>query len=284
MTAFIHFCRCSGLKMAAALFAVGLLCTPPATAAPSAKLWAYWSKHNPAAKRIVDHGTWEGFLKRYLVVVKTGINLFAYRRVSKTGRATLGAYINGLTAVRVTDLTRAEQRAYWINLYNALTIKAVLDRWPVKSIRDINISPGLFTRGPWGKKLITIEGHAVSLDDIEHRILRPIWRDPRIHYAVNCASIGCPNLQSFAFTAVNTEQLLDTGARAYVNHPRGVRVAGGRLRVSSIYHWFKVDFGGTDTGVIAHLRRYARPALKAKLTHVRAVDGHGYDWSINASR
>ena len=78
-------------------------------------------------------------------------------------------------------------------------------------VRDA-ISPGLFSVGPWGRKLITVEGEALSLDDIEHRTLRPIWRDSRIHYAVNCAAVGCPNLQSSAFTAANAEALLDKAA------------------------------------------------------------------------
>ena len=95
----------------------------------------------------------------------------------------------------------------------------------------------------WKKKLLTIEGEEVSLNDIEHRILRPIWRDPRIHYAVNCASIGCPNLVSTPFTAENTEALLDQGARNYINHPRAVNISSkGKVTVSSIYSWFESDF------------------------------------------
>jgi Protein of unknown function, DUF547 len=87
----------------------------------------------------------------------------------------------------------------------------------VASIRDIAISPGLFSVGPWGRKLIEVEGEPLSLDDIEHRILRPIWRDPRLHYAVNCAALGCPNLRSSAFTAANADILLETAASDYVN-------------------------------------------------------------------
>ena len=85
----------------------------------------------------------------------------------------------------------------------------------------------------------------MSLDDIEHRILRPIWRDPRIHYAVNCASIGCPDLFPEAITAANADAYLTRGARDYINDPRGAVVTGGRLTVSSIYKWFREDFGGT---------------------------------------
>ena len=98
--------------------------------------------------------------------------------------AALNAYVENLSRMPINDFNRAEQKAFWINLYNALTVKVVLAAYPVKSIRDIAISPGLFARGPWGKKLIEIDGETVSLNDIEHRILRPIWRDPRLHYAL----------------------------------------------------------------------------------------------------
>ena len=119
------------------------------------------------------------------------------------------------------------------------------------------------------------------LDDIEHRILRPIWRDPRIHYAVNCASIGCPNLRREAATAANSEAYLEAAARDYVNHPRGSRIENGRLVVSSIYEWFQEDFGGGDGGVISHLRNYADPGLSASLEQVGEISDHDYDWALN---
>src|SRR5260370_23661258 len=126
-----------------------------------------------------------------------------------------------------------------MNLYEEMTVKIVLDHYPVKSIRDIAISPGLFATGPWGRKLITIEGRAVSLDDIEHRILRPIWRDPRVHYAVNCAALGCPNLARRAYDAQRLETMLEVAARTYVNHPRGSSVVDGNLVVAPAYNGSK---------------------------------------------
>ena len=167
-------------------------------------------------------------------------------------------------------------------MYNALTITVILDHYPVESIRDIDTS-GLFANGPWGAELVTIEGETLTLDDIEHRILRPIWQDPRVHYAVNCASIGCPNIMRTAFTAKNTEALMNSAAKDFINHPRAVTVTGDKLRVSSIYVWFKDDFGGTDEGVIAHLKQYAKPTLRGRLNSVTKIDGDVYDWSLNSS-
>lgn len=238
----------------------------PAGAAPKAELWERWTTHEPNSSIKVDHSDWDAFLKTYVTTHRDGVNRVAYQRVSEFDKQALNNYIDRLVARPVSKLSRDEQRAYWINLYNALTIKLVLEAYPVRSIRDIDISPGLFTDGPWGKKIVTVEGEAVSLDDIEHRILRPIWRDPRLHYAVNCASIGCPNLRREALTALNAEAYLDTGARDYINNPRGAKIDNGRLIVSSIYEWFQEDFGGDDAGVIQHLRQYANGDLAAKLT------------------
>jgi hypothetical protein len=252
-----------------------------ACAAPKAELWPKWSAHQAGSAERVDHGAWDRLLAARLVPGPDGINRFAYGAVSANERQALDSYIAMLVALPVSRLDRPEQRAYWINLYNALTIQVVLSRYPVKSIRDISISPGLFSSGPWGKKLVSVEGEPVSLDDIEHRVLRPIWRDPRTHYAVNCASIGCPNLLPKAFTAANMEELLNAGARAYVNHPRGARVEGGKLKVSSIYHWFQEDFGGNAAGVTRHLRQYAEGPQAQALAGVASIDGHDYDWALN---
>jgi Protein of unknown function, DUF547 len=161
-----------------------------------------------------------------------------------------------------------------------MTVGLVLEHYPIKSIRDIDISPGWFASGPWDKDLVTIEGQRLSLNDIEHRILRPIWNDPRLHYALNCASLGCPNLQPVAFTAKNADQLLEQGARDFING-RAVELTGGRLIVSSIYVWFTEDFGGSEVGVLDHLRRYAAPLLVAKLAALRKIDGDRYDWRLN---
>jgi hypothetical protein len=252
-----------------------------ADAAPSARLWPRWEKHDPASTRRVDHGAWDEFLRRHVTVGADGIARLAYRAADAEDRRALAAYVADLQAAPVDDFARPEQLVLWINLYNALTAKVVLDHYPVRSIRDIDISPGLFADGPWGRKLASVAGEVLSLDDIEHRILRPIWRDPRLHYAVNCASLGCPNLLSAAFTAANVEAVLDEAARDYINHPRGARIDGGRLIVSSIYSWFQDDFGGSEPGVLAHLARYAAPPLLEALRGRRRIDAYEYDWALN---
>jgi hypothetical protein len=251
-----------------------------ALAAPRAELWDRWAEAG-LSKVAIDHGAWDAFLSKHVQEGRDGINRIAYGKVGRADREALGGYLAMLQKVAIRRFSRDEQRAYWINLYNAATVEVVLEHYPVDSIMKIDISPGLFAKGPWKKKLLAVEGEGVSLDDIEHRILRPLWRDPRTHYAVNCASLGCPNLQPRAYTSANMEQLLDAGARAYVNHPRGARVEGGRLVVSSIYVWFQPDFGGGDAGVIEHLKQHAEPKLKKALAGARRIGAHEYDWSLN---
>lgn len=258
-----------------------LLATRPVGAAPKASLWPRWQRRDPSSTRRVDHAPWAVFLARYVRPQPDGVNLVAYREVSAADRAALVAYLDGLARVPVSELAPGEQMAFWINLYNALTLRVVLDHFPVRSIRDIDISPGLLADGPWGARLLQVEGEPLCLDDIEHRILRPIWGDPRIHYAVNCASIGCPNLAREPFLADRLDPQLDAAAYAFVNHPRGVRLEQGRLTVSSIYHWFKEDFGGDDRGVIRHLLAYAAPSLAMPLQKIDRIASHAYDWSLN---
>ena len=164
-----------------------LLLARPAGAAAKAELWPRWLAHDDNSSLTVDHSRWSAFLARYRHLGSDRIARLAYGRVGAADRQALDAYLDFLQSIPVSALSRTAQRAFWINLYDALTVRLVLAHYPVASIRDIDISPGLFTSGPWRAILATVEGEKITLDDIEHRILRPIWRDPRIHYVLNCA-------------------------------------------------------------------------------------------------
>ncbi len=249
--------------------------------APDAELWPRWQAHDPADQRTIDHSAWDGFLKKYTSLAQDGVVRVDYAGVTTDDINLLQQYIDSLTSTQITGFSRDQQFAYWVNLYNALTLATVLEHYPVESIRDIDLSTGFLADGPWAKKLVEIEDEPVSLDDIEHRILRPIWQDPRIHYAVNCASIGCPNLAQEAFTADNLERLLNAGAVAYVNHPRGISVDEALLTISSIYNWFADDFD-RDGGILSHIRLYAEPALQQSLENAPTHRRFRYDWNLNS--
>jgi len=255
-----------------------------ARAAPKAELWPRWQKHDPASIQKIDHGAWNRFLKQYVVAPHpSGIHRVRYQAVTPEDFKNLQGYLKSLQRVTISNYNRNEQRAYWINLYNALTVDLVLSRFPVVSVRDINISPGLLARGPWGAKLFSVESEKISLDDIEHRILRPIWKDNRVHYALNCASLGCPNLQPTAYTGENTQALLERGAKEFINHSRGVTIQNGKLRVSSIYVWFQEDFGGDAEELMEHWQTYANPKLAEALGKYSGGLSHDYDWRLNGT-
>jgi hypothetical protein len=274
--------RLRQLATAALLLAV----VAPGPASASA-LDPAFCKHQADSTVSVDHSAYDKLLKAYVKPDDAGLNRIDYRGFKEGGHADLKAYLKTLEAVDVTALDRPEQIAFWSNLYNAKTLDIVLDHYPVKSIKEISLGGSLLakvTGGPWKAKVTTVRGRALSLDDIEHAILRPVFKDPRIHYAVNCASIGCPNLAAEALTGANIERQLDAAARGFVNSPRGVRVQGGVVSASSIYSWFQVDFGGTDKGVLDHVKRYADPALKQKLDGITTIGEFTYDWGLNDAK
>ena len=248
-------------------------------AAPQAERWPRWEPHDPGSARSVDHSDWQVFLDRYLQADHpSGVNRVRYAQVDTADREALQAYIERLQQVPVAMLSRDEQIAYWLNLYNAVTVQLILDAYPVRSIRRLG---GAFSPGPWDDPVVTVDGVELSLNDIEHRIIRPIWQDPRIHYVVNCASIGCPNLYPQAITADNWQQAFEESAFDYIRHPRGVRFDGSTLVLSSIYDWYVEDFDGSLDGVLEHLGGYL-PAEQA--ARVRSHSGrvrYEYDWSLN---
>ena len=264
-----------------ALVAALLVVAAQAVAAPAADPWPRWERYDAASTVTIDHSPFGQFLARHVAPQPDGSTRVTYARVDSDDRDMLAGYVAALESAPVSILDRDEQMAFWINLYNAVTLKTVLEHYPVGSIRDIALPSGPPGRGPWGAKLVTVEGESLSLDDIEHRILRPLWQDPRVHYALNYAAIGCPDLQPEPFTADGLDQQLDAAAIRFVNHPRGVRLEEDRLTVSSIYDWYREDFGGTERDVVAHLMAYAAPSLAMLLQKRATIDAYHYDWRLD---
>ncbi|WP_419857280.1 DUF547 domain-containing protein [Candidatus Palauibacter irciniicola] len=256
----------------------GISCAGPSTDVA-------WDAHDPANAARLDHGEWQALLDAYLITDDpSGVTLVDYAklRANAADRARLAGYIDYLQGLDPREYAKDVQMAYWINLYNAVTLRVVVDEYPVESIKDIH--EGLIpATGPWRDIHANVAGHPLTLDNIEHDILRPIWRDARIHYGVNCASIGCPNLAPEPYTAENLERLLDQAARDYVNHPRGVTLRDETSGiVSSIYFWYQEDFGDSEAGVLEHLRKYAEGDLAEQLRDFDGSLDHDYDWSLNA--
>lgn len=233
-----------------------------------------FSSHDPGSTAVVDHSAWAAILEEFHIDDHpSGVARVDYEALNRTGRKDLADYISSLESIDPAVLNRNEQRAYWINLYNAVTVALIVDNLPLESIRDI--------RRPWKQPLATVNGRSLSLDEIEHGILRVLWNDPRIHYAVNCASVGCPDLAPRPYTGAMLEEMLDEAARRYINHPRGVSHDNRRLVLSSIFDWYSKDFGSRDE-LFVHLLRFAETPTAEILENHSGRITYKYDWSLNS--
>ena len=245
-------------------------------------LWPQWEVNNPLSKEIISHQLWQDFLNRRVITNAENINLVDYAHMTQIDLNLLKDYLKNMAQINIDNYNRAEQLAYWINVYNALTVQTVANYYPVSTIQEINISPGLFSVGPWGANLITIKDTPLTLDDINNRIIRPIWNDARTHYTLNNASIGAPNLNRKAYQGHILDEQLNNAASTYINSLRGVSVIEGRLIISKLYDWYEEDFGGRKQDVITHLLQFAKEPLQSQLKHINTIDSYIYNWHINS--
>lgn len=217
-----------------------------------------------------DHSILDGLLQRHV----DDQGLVDYPGLAHS-QAVLESYLESLAMVDPQVLTsEAERKAYWINAYNAITLAGILHHYPTRSIRDL---PGF-----WQNIKTNCGGKLVSLDQIEHQILRPLG-DPRVHMAINCASMSCPQLANRAYTGFALDDQLDTAVRAFLSSPQRNRFndAEHRAHLSMIFSWFETDFEVAPYGSVrGFVRRYAEP--RSWLIDDFAMDQMPYDWSLNA--
>jgi hypothetical protein len=257
-------------------FAAGIATVLPASAAATPPL----TKFAPNGTKSIDHSIFASLLRRFVKRGSDRYNRVDYRAFEGSGHADLKSYLAMLEMADPTRLSHAEAQAYWVNLYNAKTLDVVLDHYPVSSIKNINLGGGgLFGSGPWSKKLLNVDGTELSLDDIEHRVVRPLFADPMSHYGLNCASYSCPNLAAVAYTGQNIGTILSEGARDYINHERGLKISDGLITASKIYSWYRDDFGGEER-LKPHWNEYAAPTLAEAIDAAR-IYTYDYDWSLN---
>lgn len=222
----------------------------------------------------VDHGIFAELLARH--VAKDRVNYAGF----KTDEARLDQYLKVLEQAEPQRLDRDEQFAFYINAYNAWTIKLILTGYPgVTSIKDL----GSLFQSPWKKEIVRIDGRLLTLDHIEHDILRPRFKDPRVHFAVNCASKSCPPLLNEPYRGDVLDAQLTRVTADFLNQPAHSRLEGDRLWVSAIFKWFAEDF---DKDVVGFYLKFVRGDLKQKLEAARGrieVKYMDYDWSLNGA-
>ena len=189
--------------------------------------------------------------------------------------AALGRYVDQLAALDPAEWPADDALAYWINLYNAVTLRLILDNYPLDSIKDLG---GFLKKSPWKRDLVTVGDRTLTLNDIENDIIRPGFGDPRIHFALNCASVGCPPLGKEAFVPDKLSDQLDAACRLAMNRDQWVRVAGNKVELTRIFDWYGGDFTADGGSVPEFIKRYRTepwPSGEPKISFM------SYDWSLN---
>lgn len=210
-----------------------------------------------------DHSQWNSLLQKY-VNSKGNVNYAGF----KQDKSALEAYLQQLADQPVeSSWSREEKLAYWINAYNAFTVKLIVDNLPVKSIT--NLKGGK----PWDDKWIKLGSKVYSLNQIENDIIRPSFKEPRIHFAVNCAAKSCPPLLNKAWTADKLNSYFEQQARAFINNPNYNKISANSIQVSKIFDWYGEDFGN----LIDYLNKYSTTKINADAK----VSFLEYDWSLN---
>jgi hypothetical protein len=211
----------------------------------------------------IDHSKWTEILQLY-VAQNGDVN---YKKMQKN-RDTFKVYLNDLASNPPKDSwSNSEIKAYWINAYNAFTVQLVLDNYPIKSIKDIS--------EPWGQMFFKIGGKSMSLNTIEHEILRPMG-DPRIHFAIVCASESCPKLLNYAYESETLNDQLDQAAKEFINDASKNSLTASEITISKIFKWFKSDFPKGDD-FISYLNNYSI----VKLFPETKINYQNYNWFLN---
>mgnify|MGYP001798381021 CR=1 FL=1 len=230
-----------------------------------------WTTLGQTEQPPLDHAPWDSLLRRH-VERSGGVDYAGFARE----RTQLDAYLRQLSSHPPgSNWSEAEQLAYWINAYNAFTIQLILDHQPLTSIKDI--SEGLpMINSPWDLKFFQIGGLDFDLNTIEHGVLRQGSREPRIHFAINCASFSCPSLRWEAYTARKLDRQLDDQAHRLINDPNKNHLSEEALELSKIFDWFPGDFT-REQSLRAFLRQYSKVPIRAGAS-IGYLD---YDWSLN---
>ena len=211
----------------------------------------------------LDHSKWTEILQIY-VADNGAVN---YKELHKN-QETLNAYLNDLALNAPKDnWSKAEKMAYWINAYNAYTIQLILNNYPTESIKDI--------RDPWGQTFFEIGGKTMSLNTIEHKILRPMG-DSRIHFAIVCASESCPKLLNCAYEAESLTDQLDQAAREFITDASKNNITASKITISKIFKWFKSDFPKEDA-FISYLNKYSAENISPEAK----INFQTCNWSLN---
>jgi len=238
-----------------------------------------WPANQQVSIDQIDHSAFDQLLKKY-VDADGRVNYMAWHQTA-ADRDLLKTYLEHLSRANPdVQASREAQLAYWINAYNAVTIEGILRVYPTTSIR--NHTAKLIGYNIWKNLIFTAGDQRVSLEDIEHKILRKM-NEPRIHFAIVCASIGCPRLLNEAYVADRLENQLAANSKDFFSRQQNLHVEGKTLRLSQIINWFGSDFGSTQQQQMQKLSPNFPPAAQKLVTSGKyKVKFLKYDWDLNA--
>lgn len=225
-------------------------------------------KQEPPQVKAEIHKTWDDLTRKH--ITSSGKVDYAGFKKDKTE---LEKYIKELQSYHkdVSTWGKNKRLAYWINVYNAVTVKLIVNNYPVKSITD------LYGGKPWDQKLINLGGTDYSLDVIENKIIIAKFNEPRIHFAVNCAAKSCPKILNRAWTEDNIQRYLTKQTKAFLTNSSQNKITKDKVTISKIFDWYKKDFGTTDENVIKFINKYSDTEVNSTAT----VAYNDYDWSLN---
>ena len=241
---------------------------------------SFWREHDPNSDLFVDHRAWGYLLEKHVRTNSDGTTYVSYANFTSEDRQELKNYIQNLATFPIEKLNRKEQYAFWLNLYNALVVRLVLEHYLILSISDIKIRESFLSAGPFDQTLVVINGLSLSLSAIRNKILSDLFLDPRFHYGLCTAALGSPRLQPRPYTGDRVDRMLDEAALEYVNHPRAVTFKNKTIVLSGLYQTYPKEFGRTSSEILQHIRHYAMDHLKEKLLPDAEVTFH-FDWSLN---
>jgi len=241
-----------------------------ALAAPNTKLIEFWDDSEEESGLRVDHSAWDFLLKKYVTESPaTEVNRFDYDAVTDADREALDSYVEYLQSLDPRQLPKIKQKAFWMNLYNAEVVRQVLRSSPIDSVLELGSQL-------WKRKRLKVTLQKMSLDNIEHGVLRPIFDDPRIHFSLATGALGGPNILPQAYTGDNVDYLIEHNTRAFLAHSRGASMQGNRLVLSTMFKGHQEDFGSVKKFIFPYVTEAVSGVLK-DMTSARYV----YDWRLN---
>jgi len=254
-----------------------------AQAAPKSKVIRFWDDREPLSTMKVNHTAWQEVLDLYVDDQHaSGVNRFDYAAVTSGDARKIKNYIDYLEQMEPRQFNSLEAQAFWINLYNALMVDKIVDAYQSGSSRAVNrLLRGGLRSTRWNRDIAEVVMQDISLDDIEHGILRPIWNDSRIHFVLTTGALSGANVLKTAFNGDNNEALLEQAKVDFFAHPKAVRVENDRIVLNSVFDWYADDFAPNKPALLQYIRESVPESTRQSIQGISRTS-FDYTWDLNS--